>query len=358
MKIGIITYHRTNNYGACLQAVATRLFFEQMGHEVYYVDYWPANHEDYYKVFSSSCLKSMNIKGKIVYLFNAFRGIKEKKERIHNFNQFLSEFILPFCKPLTEHYDVVLYGSDQIWRKQSVLNAYDPVYFASLKEIADKHIAFSASMGFLPNKVKDIDTIKKLLGNFDGITVREDNLLDLVQKLGYKNAVRVIDPTLLLSGNEWTNALGLHSPNIIKPYVLVYYVSELAFDMKHIREFAQEKGLEIKVLCGRAKKSKEEGMLSTANPVLFLSLFKNASYTFVTSFHGLAFSIIFEREFYASFYSNSNRAKTLLSIVGLERRLLPANSELSEQESIDYSIVRTNLQRARENTIEVIKFLI
>ena len=62
MKIGILTYHRANNYGACLQAIATRLVLEGMGHEVYYVDYWPDYHANTYKVFSFANLKSMNLK--------------------------------------------------------------------------------------------------------------------------------------------------------------------------------------------------------------------------------------------------------------------------------------------------------
>ena len=51
MKIGIVTYHRTNNYGAVMQALATRFVLEDMGHEAYYVDYWPEYHKEMYQVF-------------------------------------------------------------------------------------------------------------------------------------------------------------------------------------------------------------------------------------------------------------------------------------------------------------------
>lgn len=354
MKIGILTYHRTNNYGACLQAVATRLVLEQMGHEAYYVDYWPKYHENSYKVFSLANLKSKNLNGKIAYLLGAFNGIKEKKERIYNFNIFLEKYITPYCKPISEHFDVVLYGSDQIWRKQSTLNAYNPVYFGVNKSFAEKHVAFAASMGILPETAADREQVKWLVSNLDHIAVREDNLKQLLESLGYANVKRVLDPTLLLSSEEWSKSLEIESPKCT-PYVLVYYVSKSAFDMSAIREFAKSKGMEVKILCGRANNSKDKNMMSTAGPKQFLSLFKNASYTFVTSFHGLAFSLIFEREFYTSFFNNSDRAKTLLNILGLESRLFPPKSQLVEQIPIDYTRLRGRMQVARIESIDILK---
>ena len=93
MKVGILTYHRTNNYGACLQAVAMRLVLEKMGCEVYYVDYWPDYHANMYKLFSLGNLKGRSFKGKIGYLIRSLNGIKAKKKRIRNFNIFLDSLV-------------------------------------------------------------------------------------------------------------------------------------------------------------------------------------------------------------------------------------------------------------------------
>lgn len=354
MKIGILTYHRANNYGACLQAVATRIVLEGMGHEVYYVDYWPDYHANTYKVFSCANLKSKNLKGKISYLLHAFRGLKEKRERIKNFEVFINKYITPYCKPMSEHYDVVLYGSDQIWRKQSSLKDYNPIYFGCNKSIANKHIAYAASMGILPKNDVDYDKIKRLIFNLDKIAVREDNLKELLDSMGYNGVKRVLDPTLLLSGEEWTEYFGLEK-KVDEPYILVYYITKTAFDMNAIREFAKAKGLSVKVICGNAMKSKDKNNLSTVDPKDFLSLFKNASYTFVTSFHGLAFSLIFERQFFASFYDNANRAQTLLSMVGLEERLFPPKCIIIDDNPIEYKLVRNRMCRERELSLVIMK---
>lgn len=354
MKIGILTYHRTNNYGACLQAIATRLVLEKMGHEAYYVDYWPDYHANTYKVFSFNNMKSKNLNGKIAYLLHAFSCLNEKRERIRNFDNFINQYIAPYCKPMSEHYDIVIYGSDQIWRKQSSLKDYNPVYFADIKAIANKHIAFSASMGILPDNTVDYEKIKRLIFNFDKIAVREDNLKELLDSMGYNGVKRVLDPTLLLSGDEWAKYLDLDK-KVDSSYVLVYYITKTAFDMNAIREFAKSKGMTVKVICGNAAKSKDNNNLSTIGPKEFLSLFKNASYTFVTSFHGLAFSLIFEKQFFASFYNNANRAKTLLSMVGLVERLLPPKSILKDDSPIEYKLVRNRMCHERELSLEILK---
>lgn len=342
MKIGIVTYHRAHNYGACLQALATRLFLEQMGHEAYYVDYWPAHHAATYKLFSFYKLFQGNFKGRVNYILNIFKNIPEKKERIRNFESFIEKFILPYCRPVTEEFDAILYGSDQIWRKFSYLNDYDPVYFGKNSFKCTKHISFAASMGNLPETENDKCRIKELVSNLTKITIREEDLELLLNELGYKEAIRIVDPTLLLSSNQWMNVVPI--PQYVgKPYVLVYYVSKSSFDMNEIKKFAERRGLEIKILCGYARSHNLSYYDSTAGPLQFLSMIKNASYTFVSSFHGLAFSLIFGKEFYVSLMSNYNRIMTLLNLIGEESRMLHPKSRIPEMKSIDYDKVHSIL---------------
>lgn len=348
MKIGIVTYHRTNNYGACLQAVATRLFLEQMGHEAYYVDYWPKYHADTYKVFAWGNLKRYNLKGKIDYLISAFSNISEKRERVENFNLFLSEHILPYCKPTTEQFDAILYGSDQIWRKQSALKDYNPVYFGKNDFNTSKNIAFAASMGILPKNEADKEKIRVLVSHLNHIAVREENLKQLLSSMGIDNVERIVDPTILLSGSEWANKLCI-TKSTGKPYLLVYAITKPAFDMKQIEQFAKERNLEIKMLSGSAKSKNQKNVYSTADPIQFLSLIYNAQYTFVSSFHGLAFSILFHKEVYASYFNNSNRAETLLNTIGLRCRLLEPLAIVTEQPHIDYTSVDEVLSRERSH---------
>lgn len=131
MKVGILTYHRTFNYGGCLQALATRLLLEELGHSVFYIDYWPSYHKHNYSLISyRSIWQSPTLASGIRSFLVSLKNFPYTLKRHNHFEQFLRDNILPYCKGLDEVYDVVLYGSDQIWRKQPIIDSYNPVYFA------------------------------------------------------------------------------------------------------------------------------------------------------------------------------------------------------------------------------------
>lgn len=351
MKIGILTYHRTLNYGACLQAVATRVTLQKMGHEVYYVDYWPEYHSRSYKAFSIKKLLGSNYKKGYKYFIESIKNFRFKKQRIANFETFFEEHIYPFCKPLSEEYDVIVYGSDQIWRKQSALSAYNPVYFGKNSLKAKRHVAYSASMGVLPKTDKDKATVKEYASHLDKIAVREQDLKDLLGSLGYKDVTLTLDPTLLLSANEWDEIIPTQNIDNEK-YVLVYGINKVSFNMQEIMEFANKHNCKIKVLSGTASAWDTDELITTANPTKFISLIKNAEYIFTSSFHGLAFSIIYHKEFFASYTKNSNRAKTLLDSLCIYGRISTDGTIPNDFAPIDYDNVAQCLRKNLNNSLE------
>lgn len=343
MKIGILTYHRTLNYGGCLQALATRLVLEDLGHEVYYVDYWPDYHKQMYSTFSWYIFHDLGFRKKIGYIRQFFKYRKYRKLRNQHFSDFLNTHIVPFCKPLSELYDVVIYGSDQIWRKQSALADYNPIYFGDSEVRANKKVAFSASMGELPDTTEDITKVKELLSNFDKIAVREDNLLNFIHDLGYKEAIQTLDPTLLVGSTMWDKVLP-SPPYTGEPYILIYELWGNVFNMESIRSLAQKEKLHIKVLKGSASHYDTEREITTAGPDKFVQLIKNARYVFTSSFHGLAFSLIYKKEVFASFKSNGSRAKSLLQLAGIPDRYLESHQPLPAiVHGINYDEVYANL---------------
>lgn len=349
MKIGILTYHRTLNYGACLQAVATRVVLEKQGHEVFYVDYWPEYHSRGYKAFSlNKFLKLPSLGWKLRYI----HSIAQRKQRNKSFESFQKKYILPYCKPVTEEYDVILYGSDQIWRKQKSMRGYDPVYFAKNHLKAKKHVAFSASMGVLPDNDVDKNEIKSLLANFDKISVREKDLMDLAKSLGYSSVQLTLDPTLLLDSTEWDKTIPT-STYTGHPYLLVYSIGNTdAFNMDSINDFALKHNLSVKILSGTPGNSSSKDYVTTAGPYEFLKLVKNAECVFTSSFHGLVFSLLYHKEVYASFTHNSNRAKTLLDTLGLSDRLIQPGIIIPNLKEIDFHHVETMLNCQTESTLK------
>ena len=351
MKIGIVTYHRTNNYGAVMQALATRFVLEEMGHEAYYVDYWPNYHKEVYALFPKNKFIKLSLHGKLSFLLSLIKYYKSKKRRIDNFEKFFQTHIYPYCRPVDDTYDVVIYGSDQIWRKQVGLNRYNPFYFGDNKIRTQHHISYAASMGILPNNDIDKKEVKELVSHLDRISVREEGLRQLLLSLGYKDVVLSLDPTLLLNSEKWDKYLPTEPYNG-KRYVLVYMLQAKAFNIGEIKKFAEAKGLELIVLRGSAITRETETNITSAGPYEFINLLKNADYVFTSSFHGLAFSILYRKQFYASFKGNAERAESLLHQLGVHDRLLPPQFVIPHNIAmIDYEEVDRRLDALRMKSL-------
>lgn len=343
MKIGILTYHRAHNYGAILQAIALRFTLESMGHKVYYIDYWPSYHQEAYKQFSWNRFR----KQKFGYLINRLSFWREIASRISHFEADIHSYILPFCMPFNSDikYDLVIYGSDQIWRKQFATGVVNSVYFGHNNINAAKSITYAASMGELLNDNNTICKIKELLPKFDAISVREKDLQDYLYSIGIDTQL-VLDPTLLVDRRKWDSILPVKST--IKPgYVLYYSLNSGAFDECAIKDFAKNHNLRFVEVRGSAGKDNENS-ISQCGPFEFLSLIKYADYVFSTSYHGLIFSIIFQKNFYTSFCSNAGRAESILKITGLEDRMLqPMLNKIPDLDAINYLSVESKLSRMK-----------
>jgi len=350
MKIGILTYHRSHNYGALLQAIALRKVLSDMGHQVTYIDYWPDYHKRMYANFSMVTLgKKKGVKAKIEYVKSCLIPYKYRKKRKEIFSQFIIQHIEPHVSTMQETYDVVVYGSDQIWRKQKELKTYNPVYFGRNHIPTHKSISYAASMGILPQNEKDKDLIKKYLSSLDCISVREKSLLDLVHSLGYKDACLDLDPTLLLASSFWEDTFHLSRKN--ERYAL-YYCLKDSFDVNELRRYTHSKGMKLKIIYSKAICKNTEDKYTTSGPEDFLNLVYGADFVFTTSFHGLAFALIFQKPFYASYRKNSDRAATLLELLGLSNRMLPIRSAIPEDNSpIDYEKVNRILREMRDKSL-------
>lgn len=283
------------------------------------------------------------------------RDYNSKKKRIENFEKFFQTYIYPFCRQIDESFDVVVYGSDQIWRKQKALGAYNPFYFGDNNIKTEHHISYAASMGVLPDNDADKEIVKELVSHLDEISVREEGLSELLVSLGYNDVKLSLDPTLLLSSKDWYKHLPTE-PYKGDKYALLYSMGSNAFDMKEVRKFTDSKGMKLIVLRGYASTKETETNITSAGPLEFIRLIKNADYVFSSSFHGLAFSIIFEKQFFASFMNNSGRAQSLLNIIGEPVRLLSPKSDIPQNFSpVNYENVSKRMIPYRNESIKYLQ---
>lgn len=359
MKIGILTYHRSHNYGAVLQAVALRYELTKLGNDVYFIDYWPKYHQRMYAYFSFYNLMHRRIRGAFFYLCEFVKYHKQKKKKIANFESFMDQFINPYCKGMDDTYDMIIHGSDQIWRKQNG-KAYNPMYFGLHDDIMAKYnVSYAASMGEISKDTHDIQIIKKYLGHLDRISVREADLLEFVHQLGFKDAKISMDPTFLLSKKEWDSLIPDKALNIKKKYLLYYKLLDNSFNESDVYAFAKSKGLEVQVLYGYATIRKEcDNFICTAGPVEFINLIRNAEFVITSSFHGLVFSLIYQKPFYAAFSIGSGRAKSILEKLNLEKYLLnPMSSIPFTYSEIDYQDIGNKIQNLNKDSINYLNDL-
>lgn len=315
MKIGIVTYYRSQNYGAQLQTFALQTFLKKNGYDAKVSRYWPDYHDLIYKqvFFDKRIFSSKTFFKKIKYLVKAAVLSLLFKKRSNEAVVFSEKKLDLSAENI---YDVAIYGSDQIWRKQHKpgCESYNPVYFGVGEIISKNKISYAASMGKIEIAGSDdMQFLEATLRMFSSISVREMDLQSLlVEQIGLK-VERVCDPVFLLSADEW-NAIFCLKKNKKTKYILLYNLHSIPEVDKIASELASEKGYKIlKYYWTVIDMPKDCDDRITDGPISFLVALYNAEYVVTSSFHGVAFSIIFGKPFYySSKPSLSNRVTSLL----------------------------------------------
>lgn len=356
MKLAIATFHRAQNFGAMLQAVGLQQALSSLGHEVYFEDYWPADHAAVYQIWSRRQLARKSLKGK---LYNAAISIALAPwliNRNRKFSRFYNQYIAPYCIPMTQPIDAVIYGSDQIWGRFPFRNfTFDPFYLAQNQIPTSRHIAYAASMGSTELNKEETELLTNALKHFDRIAVREADMCHKLQHLTDLPIQVVCDPTLLLTRNQW---LALTPPQrlISEPYLLHYDLQHGSFSDSEIRLYASQRGLKVITIRGMVTLDVIKGKeTASIGPAEFLQLFRDASFVFTSSFHGLVFAIQFQKQFFASYRAKASRAETLLQNVGLLDRLISPAEKLPNLKDIDYVIITPMVNKYREESLHFLK---
>ncbi len=335
MKIGILTFHRAHNYGALLQAYALGTYLESQGHDVSFVDYMPEWHADNYRVWNALSFRRRSIIGKLKYILLWILTVGRKTRRYNSFQRFITSYLgLPKYAEYTyspiqlkDNYDYIVVGSDQIWRNWIVSGCYigfDSVYFGEGVNPKPKYITYAASMGIIDYNEEEREFLKWALKNFEQISVRERNLQNELQTLGY-NSCLVVDPTFLLSREHW-NALLPKERYQKDKYVLFYHLLGSDDAQKLAERVAFELNCKLLTVTAGVKFKPQNNVIETAGPIEFLHMIRDAEFVVATSFHGTAFSIIFKKSFYAlGIGKNAGRVVSLLSKLGIEDRYIDGN---------------------------------
>ena len=357
-KIGILTFHRAHNYGASLQCLALKKFIEKYDEnsKVKIINYANKKIDYDYSLFRIDYTSLYTI---IKSFLSSIIFMNKNLHRRKIYGKYISQYFdcTKICKnvkdieKITQSYNYIIAGSDQIWNNEST-GGIDEIYYLNFKTKAKK-IAYAASLG--KNKMNDNrELYKKLLQNFDSISVRESDGCDIVGGILNTNIKNVIDPTLLLQYDEWMEYIKSDKP-VDEKYIFVYTPNNIN-NFNDIVNYASEK-LNLNII---NFKKKDIGLknvkrnLFCSDPNDFLNYLYYSEIIVATSFHAVVFSIIFKKNFWVlSPKDNSSRVSTLLSRLGLEDRTIESLEEFKEKdirERIDYECVNNKLNCLREDS--------
>ena len=207
-----------------------------------------------------------------------------------------------------------------------------------------------------------LDFEEKLFGElkkFYALSIREKTGQQLIENMIDKEVPVVLDPTMLVSANMWEQ----HEQSFPRNkgnYILYYTVRGSATLFARCREFADKMGLKIVVIGGNiVKKIKNRDpkieYAIDASPAQWLNLVHHARYVVTNSFHGVAFSIIFRKDFYLEMSSATNsRLSQIVTTFGLEDRVV-GRDEPIEPSTADYSLTEEKLPELRTMSLEYLK---
>lgn len=349
MKLGILTFFNYNNYGAALQCYGLYKTLANMGHEVEYLDYTCPYIGNPFKLIH---LKNKGIFGYIYSTVGYICYLPRRKK----FNEF--RLLIPHTEPLNqknidsvgERYDKYITGSDQVWSAK--LTDFDKAYFLKFVKEDNKKYSYAASFGENTVQEENKELYAKLLGKFEGISVREDYGQELVQNLSGKESEVTVDPTLLLNEKEW---IEICSKKRVKgKYILVYQLGFSKQLIQAVKEVQRLTGLQVIYVpfpLGGALKCK---ISLSIGPAEWLSLFRHADYVITDSYHGIIFSLIFKRLFLGVVdgQHKNKRAISLLTKLHLESRIAKDDQFEEIQRPIDYSKVMPILEEEAEKSRE------
>ncbi|WP_017445381.1 polysaccharide pyruvyl transferase family protein [Gayadomonas joobiniege] len=350
-KIGILTQPLANNYGGLLQAFALQRYLVKQGHNVLTVDL-VAKH---YQPTLNQMLKA--ILANIVRRYILRKPLKKLMPRFEenkayvgkNTRRFVAEYINTTQKLMGVdelnyldgyNFDAVVVGSDQVWRP-----AYSPgiesFFLSHLANNSDiKKVSYAASFGvdhcneYTQSQLAECSAA---LHKFDGVSVREDSGVELCKEHFGVQATHVIDPTMLLDPSDYIELIEKDKIKKSNGNMMVYVLDKSQEKRNMIAQVVSEKELNPYTI-----------ILEGNNPfppvTEWLRGFMDAEYVVTDSFHGVVFSILFNKPFIA--IGNEGRGlsrfTSVLKVFGLESRLVLTHSDLTSEKinsPIDYEKV-------------------
>ncbi|MBP3819901.1 MAG: polysaccharide pyruvyl transferase family protein [Butyrivibrio sp.] len=353
MKIGILTFVNTTNYGAALQSYALQQVLGQQGQDCEIIDYTCENIDRVHDP------KKASRKGGIKNLLAPILQVPLQKtyDKFMKFKKIYCRYSIPCDRStiasVAGKYDRIVVGSDQVWN--AVITGDDRSFLLDFLDDDKKKYTYAASIGTgYFTKLKS--EYEALINRFQLISIREKGAADQLRKhIGRDDVCVDLDPTLL-NRDIWGSLITNDSP--YGKYIFCYFLPKDKKLIVAIRRFAKENKCKIINLTKSIRRHKGIHSINVASPIDFLNLIAHAQYVIAGSFHSLCFSLIFHKEFYvvsSPIADRNSRLTDLLDTLELNNRFVMQPDYEFQQEKINYDTVDKKLDAEITCSMETIK---
>ncbi len=365
-KVGLFTFSWIDNPGSVLQAYALKTVLEEKGLSVSVLNYQNTLWADFRLIRGIDTFprKIWTWRKKKIYKWRKLeRKHKEKMGLYENFQKEYLKIDSPAVKPddlsrRAAKLDALIVGSDQIWNYD--LPLVDSCYFAGFPKAPAKRYSYAASFGKVDFDEERVSEASELLKQFSRISVREKSGQALAERLSGKKVSVHLDPTLLLTADVWEK---LETEPPLRNYVFVYLREKSDVISEYAQKIASERGLQVvSIIRGKMTSPEEKEALG---PQEWLGYIHHADIVLTNSFHGICFSLIFEKEFKvfalekSEWRKRSNtRLESIIELLDLQNAVQPESDDGSGQTAlpeIQYEKVNSILEKERKSAFEYIQ---
>ncbi len=374
-KLGLILAYRGVNYGMLLQAYATQQFIERQGFKTEILEYTRTSYKHirftpWLPVYAADeFLKKIkkNKQKKTEYLDEVHKNnISERKTVSNKFieTSLTNRRVIKGIEALEaagKEYDGVLIGSDQIWPPDAAFGN-----FTTLRFVPDSinKISYATSLGVSSYPYYCRSSAAQFWKRINHLSVREEQGKRIIQDICNIPVEVVVDPTYLFTGNEWKELIP-EEQIVAGDYILCYFLGATKEHKTLARKFADKRGMKLVSILSTESVSDidlsyADEIITGRGPNDFINLIRNAKYVLTDSFHGVAFSVINNKQFYV-FYrtivgsknSRNSRIDNILNMWGLQNRLVLNDATVDEFSltDINYEYVNKLVDDKRNHSV-------
>lgn len=354
LKTVTVTFHRARNYGAVLQAYALQKILLSLGYDNKILDeseepLFKINKENI-RLFFISCLLN------IYTLCNLKKMIRQKKV----FKFFVEENMQLTRKydanSLKENYptaDIYITGSDQVFSYTIDPEKRDVRFLNFLKN--EKKCSYAASFGEYDLSSENRKAFKENLLSFDQLSLREQKGYEYIKSFCDIKAEVNIDPIFLLTVEEWRKISV--TPKLKEKYICCFLINNHPLLEDVISKLKADTKLKVICIQTRPMKILKSGItIINASPQEFLGYLLNAEYIITTSFHGTAFSILFNKQFYTLIKNfRPQRMENLFSLFNINSSHLIRDNFTFDNNLIDYAEINKKIENERSKAFSYLK---